>query len=122
MARAKGQKSRGKKSHFKANAPFFKFLATLSPKRQKALIKGADKEILYALSEIALNIMRRRVSFSESEKKKLRPFEKQFYELSKKKHNLKKRKVIVQKGGFLGTLLGTVLPVIISSVLAATGK
>ena len=121
MAKAKTHKSK-RRSRFKDNAPFFTFLATLPAHRQKSLIKGADKEILLALSEIALNLMRRKVSFTEQEKKKLRPYEKQIYDLSLRKHNLTKRKAIVQKGGFLGALLGTVLPVLVSSILSATGR
>ena len=115
---SKKQKKRSK-SHFKENSSYISYLATLSPKRQKNLIKRADKETLFALSEVCLNIMRRHIPLSDKEKNKLRPYAKHIYELSLKKPNLKQRRQIVQKGGFLASLLGSVVPILLSTVLAA---
>ena len=112
-----------KKGHFRENVGFFSFLASLPPHRQKLLIRGADRPILHALSEVCLNILRRNVELSPMEKKRLKHYADQIYQLSLKKHNLSQRKHIAQKGGFLSALLTGVLPVLLSTVIsAATGK
>lgn len=108
------------KSRFVENHEFFVYLAKLPTNRQKAIIKGADRPILLALSEICLNIMRRNVPLTEKEKRLLRPYEKQVYQLSLKKQSTSKKKQIVQRGGFLGTLLTSVLPILISTIIGAT--
>ena len=74
---AKVKRNKKKKSKFRENYEFFTYLAKLPPRRQKLFIKGFDRDILIALSEICLNIMRRNVPLTEKEKKKLRPYEKQ---------------------------------------------
>ena len=108
-----------RRNRFRENYKFFTFLSTLPPQRQKSLIKGADKEILYALSEICLNIINRNVQLTEEEKKKLRPYAEQIYQLSLKKHNLNTKRRIAQKGGLIGTLLTSLLPVLLSTVISA---
>ena len=110
------------KSKFRDNFEFFSYLAKLPARRQKILIKGMDRDLLLALSEICLNIIKRNVPLTDNEKKKLKPYEKQVYQMSLKRHSINKKKQIAQTGGFLGTLLGSVLPILISSVIGATSK
>lgn len=107
------------RNRFRENYKFFSFLSTLPPARQKSLIKGADKDILYALSEICLNIIKRNVPLTDKEKKKLKPYADQIYQLSLKKSSLQSKRRLAQKGGLIGTLLSSLLPVLLSTVISA---
>ena len=110
-----------KNSRVREHFAFLTYLQTISPRRQKVFIKVADRPILEALSEIAINLIKRNVKLSPSEIDKLRPFEEQIYQLSLKKHSInKKKRIVQQRGGFLTALLGAVLPALISTVINAT--
>ena len=111
-----------KASKLRANAELLSYLRTISPRRQKLLIKGADREILEAFSEICLNLVKQNISLTSRQIERLLPYEEDIYQLSLKRHSLAKKKQIIQKGGFLGALLGTLLPTLISTVLAVTQK
>ena len=91
-----------KRSKVREHFAFLTYLQAISPRRQKQFIKAADRPILEALSEIALNLIRKNVTLSPSQIDKLRPFEEEIYQLSLKKHSINKKKKIAQKGGFLG--------------------
>ena len=91
-----------KRSKVREHFAFLTYLQAISPRRQKQFIKAADRPILEALSEIALNLIRKNVTLSSSQIDKLRPFEEEIYQLSLKKHSINKKKKIAQKGGFLG--------------------
>ena len=118
MARKKVKKKCS--SYLKNNIDYLQFLSRLSSQKQKKLIKGMDKNIIYALSELALNILKRTISLSETHKSKLRPFSYQIRQLALKKHSMKKKKnILSQKGaGLITTLLGTVLPIILSNFIS----
>lgn len=116
MGKYKGQSK--VREHFE----FLSYLKKISPRRQKQFIKQADRPILEALSEIALNLIKKNVSLTSAQIEKLRPYEEQIYQLSLRKHSINKKKKIVQKGGFLGALLGAVLPALISTIISATTK
>ena len=111
-------KSRSGRLH--ENIKLLDYLRDIPSRRQKFLIKGADREILEAFSEICLNLVKRNVHLTPQQIQKLLPYEEDIYQLSLKRHSLNKKKQIIQKGGFLGALLGTVLPTLISTVIAAT--
>ena len=112
--------ARNKPSKLRANIELLTYLQSIPPRRQKLLIKGADREILEAFSEICLNLVRRNVKLTPQQIRKLLPYEEAIYQLSLKGHSLAKKKQIIQKGGFLTALLGTLLPTLISTVIAAT--
>ena len=109
-------------SKLRKHFPLFSYLQSLSTRDQKQLIKGANREMLEAFSEICLNLMKKKVKLSPGQVKQLRPFEEEIYQLALKKHSVTKKKEIIQTGGFLGALLGTVLPALISTVIAATSN
>ena len=78
--------------------------------------------MLEAFCEICLNLVKKNVKLTATQIDKLRPYEEEIYQLALKKHSVTKKRQIIQKGGFLGALLSSVLPVLISSVLTATSK
>lgn len=104
------------------NADAFQYLASLSPAKQKAFIRQADRAILLAISEVCLNVVKKRCVLSPSEKKKLKPYKNQIIGLARKKPSLKTRRKRIQSGGFLGALMGTLIPTLIGTIVEATRK
>ena len=109
-------------SRVREHIDILKYLQKISPRRQKAIIKAVDRPILEALSEIALNLIKKNIQLSPSQIEKLKPFEEQIYQLSLRGHGVSKKKRILQRGGFIGALLGSVLPIVLSSLISATNK
>ena len=92
---------------------FLMYLRSISPRRQKYLIKMADRPILEAFSEIALNLIKKNISLTSDQINRLRPFEENIYQLSLKRHSVvKKKKILTQTGGFLSVLVSTLVPLI----------
>ena len=99
------------------------YLKDLSSLEQKRFIQNASCELLKVISEICLNLLKGNITIPDSDLQRLRKYKQQIVLLSKRKHSIKKRKVICnQKGGFLGSLISIALPAIISSIVAATRK
>lgn len=97
----------------KATQPFLHLLAHSDTKRRKSLLKQATKEELTTLFEICLNILRGHLPLSPQLHKKLKKERRTLRTLADKKISLKrKRNLVNQKGGFLGTLAGIALPIL----------
>ena len=111
-----------KDSKLRKHFPLLTYLQSLSLINTKSLIRGATREILEAFSEICLNLIKKNVRLTHGQKEKLRPFEEEIYQLALKKHSVIRKRQIIQKGGFLGALLGSVLPALISTLIATTSK
>ena len=80
--------------------PLLKVLADARPKLKKAIIKHAPTELVTAISEIVLNLIKAVIKLTGSQKKRLSRYKKELLALAKKKIPLgKKRKILVQKGG-----------------------
>ena len=105
-------------SHVRTHFAFLEYLRSITPRRQKVLIKGADLPILQALSEIALNLIKKNIHLKPHEIAKLRPYEEDIYQLALKRNSVAKKKLIIQRGGFLSALVTTVLPALLSTILA----
>ena len=101
---------------------FLSYLSSIPPRRQKILIKGADRPLLESLSEICINLLNKRLDLTKAQINKLRPYEKQIYQLSQRSHSLARKKRIVQSGGMLTALLSAVVPALISSIIGAASK
>ena len=94
----------------KDNAHALHILSKSSSKRRKAILKHAHKELITCLCECALNVLKGRVPLSPTQKKKLTRHKKHLRALADKKSSHAKRKrLLVQKGGFLGSLLAAIL-------------
>ena len=96
-------------------------LARARPGQARGIIDRAPASFLKALSLIAYNLTQETVKLRKSDKIQLSPYARHVIRLSKKSLSSKeRRKTLLQRGGFLGTLLGilgsTVLPAIISAV------
>ena len=124
MGKSKKKLSGKKKpSKVRQHFEFLSYLSSIPPRRQKLLIKGADRPLLESLSEICINLLHHRLELSKAQIDKLRPFERQIYQLSQRRHSVAKKKRIVQTGGaFITALLSTVLPALVSSIIGAASK
>ena len=88
-------------------------LKNARPKLRRAIIANNDKELLKSISECALNVLKENVKLSDCKKRKLRKFRLQLRTVVDKHVPLApKRKLIIQRGGFLVPLLSPVLPTV----------
>ena len=99
--------------------PLLKVIAKLSnANRKKVLSEVGGDEILYkALREIAHNTIKGNVKLNKYQKAKLKPYSRTLEELCTSTKCLKRRKkLVVQSGGFLPILIPAVASLIASLV------
>ena len=90
-----------------------KVLKTAKPIKTKAIIGNGDKELVNVLCECAHNVLKGNVPLTHHQKRKLQSHKKTLRCLSsRRKLSLVKKKKLLQKGGFLGALLGPVLGIL----------
>ena len=93
------------------------FITLLSKSKQKKrrnlLIELASSQELKAIIEFIVNILRGNVSLNDRKKKKLTRFKIIMREVALKSNPIKKKKrILQQKGGFLGALI----PIALSAI------
>ncbi len=74
-------------------------------------------EIVKLLSECALNILKGTVVVKKDQKKKLRRYRQKLHTLVDKKVPQEKKKKVIQSGGFLPAVLGTILAPMITPLV-----
>lgn len=94
-------------------------LAKAKPKLVRKIIRPAKRDLIDALSECSLNIVRGAVPLTAARKNKLRRYKTGLRNLAKKGVSVKKKKAILQKGGFIGALLSAVLPLAFQGIAGA---
>ena len=96
--------------------PFLHLLSRSSSKRRKLLLKQATKDELASVFEICLNILKGNLNIGNKNSKTYKTFHRQralLRKLGDKKVPFNtKRKLVVQKGGFIGTLASIAIPLI----------
>lgn len=88
--------------------PTLRALATAGRTAQRTMIDNADKELVLSLVQAARDIIKGKLQLTPSQLRCLRLHERSLGELVSTK-SLKTRKKILQKGGFLGALIGPLL-------------
>lgn len=81
-------------------------------------MKEAYPDLIKALCECSLNILKGNVKLNRAQKKKLCRYKNKLRALIAKKTSMKSRKQILQSGGLIGALLGPVIGVL-GSLLGA---
>lgn len=77
-----------------------------SARERIKLLRGTKNSIFYAISEIALNTLNSNIRLTAYRKNKLRPHRNKIRKLALKTTTLPERKkIIIQSGGFLPSLL-----------------
>ena len=79
---------------------------------RKHLITKADRSLVDCLCECTDDILRSNVPFTKLQKEKLERNKAELGALTKNSVYLKKKKAILQKGGFLGSLLAPIASVV----------
>jgi len=101
----------------RSNYHALQVLKTAHPKLRKAFLANCKSELVKTLTECSLNLLRGNVKLTPCQKRKLRKHRVHLRKLADKRVSLtSKRKIIVQRGGFLLPLLGAVLPTIASLI------
>ena len=80
--------------------------------KQKWLKKNSNKEFVHCICECAQNILNGKVPLSTKQKKELRRQKTGLRNLVKRSLSIKKKQKILQKGGFLGAILGPIVSVL----------
>jgi len=95
------------------NAPFLKLLYSSSPAIRKRILQShCTPDFVACICECAKNLLLGNVPLTASQKATLRRRYNNLRELALKKTTKKKRKQIIQSGGFLGALLGPIISVL----------
>jgi hypothetical protein len=96
-------------SRVQRHADVLKVLAKAKPNVCKAIIKGGDKDLVHCLCECAHNVLKGNVHLTKAQKAKLTRHKQDLRTVAKKQTSQKKKKQILQKGGFLPALLAPLL-------------
>ena len=94
-------------------------LAKAKPAVVKKIIKPAKRDLVDALSELSLNLLRGVIPVSRQKKARLTRHKHGLRALAQKGSSIKKRKEILQKGGLVGSLLAATLPLAIQGIASA---
>jgi len=97
--------------------PVLKRIAKLGDKAKRDYVRKCDKEFLDCISECAKNVVKGNVPLTNRQKTRLRRSRNELRALSVKKTSLRKKRRILQKGGFLTALLPPVLGILSSLFL-----
>lgn len=89
-----------------------KVLRKAKPRLRKGILKLAEKDLITCLFECSHNVLKGNIQLSKKQKQALKKHSKALRELAKRKTPVsQRRKILVQKGGFLPALLGPILAV-----------
>lgn len=97
---------------------YLQVLAKCNPKQRQAILREADPKLIKAICECSLNVIKGNIPLSPSQKQKLKPHKTTLRSLADKNKSAKARKrLIVQRGGFVGVLLRAIIPTLASLLL-----
>ena len=99
--------------------PFVITLRDLSPRKQKQLMSCCNGQHIRAFQEVALNLVKGTVELTPDQLKICQKWHKPIKVLARKDYSLKdKKRLLVQKGGFLGAIL-PIIASVLGSVLSS---
>ena len=94
--------------------PTLRRIHRMGEKAKRQYVKRCNRQFIDCVSECAKNVLKGNVPLSNAQMSKLRPRRRA---LSVKKTSLTKKRKIIQKGGFLSTLLAPALSVLAGLLL-----
>lgn len=90
----------------------------LTSEQRIALLQKADLKLVKCICECALNILRGNVPLKQTHKQRLKRYACILRRLANKNNSLKKKKrLIIQRGGFLPLLLAPILGTVLSHLI-----
>ena len=98
---------RGKTNREKLEKTFEKvrLLSLATPKARKSFVCEGNREVIDCISECCANVLKGKVPLTSRQKSDLRKHRDKLRLVAKKKLSLTTKKGIIQKSGFLGSLL-----------------
>jgi hypothetical protein len=85
-------------------------LSKAKPKLRNAILLNSNTEFIKSILEIIMNTIHGNVNICEKIKKKLKKYKSYLRELTKRHFSFsKKRKILIQHGGFLTSLLTSLI-------------
>ena len=104
-----------RKDHLKKTFCKIKLLSVATPRARKQLIANGGRELIDCVSECCANILKGNVPLNDKQKATLCKHKNKLRKLALKKVGLKKKKQIIQTGGFpIGAILAPVASVLAS--------
>ena len=97
----------------KRHAHTLKYLGKCDKNTARAIIGSASKDLLHCFSDICHNILKGNVNLSKAERQKLIRHKNTIRKIADTKTTAKNKKKLIQKGGFLGTLLAPLIRMVI---------
>ena len=88
-------------------------------------MQHSDKKLVNAICECSKNILTGNIELSPEEYETLKKYKRHLRELSSRKTSIKKKKELIQKGGFLPALIAPLIGLlgsVISGVIARKSK
>jgi len=93
-------------------------LKDATPKLRRAIIENAENSLINTINEIAYNTLHKNNPINSKTKKYLKLYKREMRCLACPKRSLSsKRTLLIQRGGFLPVLIGSVLSGIIGKLL-----
>jgi hypothetical protein len=93
-------------ARLKRNYPLIKALQHANDKQRRLIIKKAKPELVQTIADICYNLTKGNIPISKNKRQKLVRFKTQLRRIADNNIGIrKKRKEIVQKGGFLGAII-----------------
>jgi len=89
--------------------PVLKRIRKLGDRARRDYVRKCDREFIDCVSECAKNVIKGNVSLTDRQKARLRRNRNDLRAVSLKKTSLRKKRHIVQKGGFLTALIPPVV-------------
>ena len=100
MKRGKTNEKKLKKTYEKVRT-----LSLATPKARKTLVRKDNREIVDCISECCTNLLKGNVPLTSKQTSDLCRHKEKLRLVARKKTSLKKKTEVIQKGGFVGSLL-----------------
>lgn len=100
-------------ARIKRHYSLLRWLCTAKPKQARAVIKVADNDLVKAVCECALNLLKGTVAVNKKQKRKLRRYKNLMRKLASKSVSVRSKRALLQKGsGLLGLMIPAAMSVL----------
>lgn len=96
-------------NRLKKHSPVLYYLAKCKQPAANSIIQKAEPELIDCVSDICHNILKGNAKLSTTQKQKLSKYKQQIRKIANKTTTRRQKRKLIQKGGFLGTILAPLL-------------
>lgn len=102
----------------KKNICLLEALLYLNKNQRATFLRTADDKLIRCIGECVFNTLKGNVPLERGEKNRLSKYKATLRRIASKRSNLKnKRKLLVQRGGFLSYIIGPILTALLSRII-----